>query len=290
LRTPNQKDWLTILRNAAKAGKRAILSNYDEISRREIVKRGVGGDLTLRIDEVSEKAIHHSLRKDLGNDSFVFVSEELGEAGVVNDNPRPIVICDPLDGSHNAQVGIPLFSLSLAVLGVQRKMRPLEKRRFRDVDVALVQSIKTDDEYYALKGIGSFHNGNRMKPNYSNESKRIETLGFVCGDIDYFKQLIVKLAKKNVYKFRVLGSAAISLSLLAEGTLDGLIFAQPGGARSIDSPAGYLIAKEAGCILSDLENARKIDSVEVGFHSRINLIGGRNQEIHRELARLVSEP
>ncbi len=285
-----QQQWQGILRKAAKAGRKAILANYDEASRREIVKRGVGGDLTLRIDEVSENAIHRSLRRDLGDGSFVFVSEELGETGAKDNEARPIVICDPLDGSHNAQVGIPLFSLSLAVLGVNKKMHPSQKRRFRDVDIALVQNIMTNDEYMALKGHGAYHNGKIMKPNNLRESRRIETLGVECGDIDYFKRLILKLTKKKVYKFRVLGSAAISLSLLGEGTLDGLIFAQPGGARSIDSPAGYLVAKEAGCIFSDLSKVKEIDSVEVGFHSRINLIGARNAKIHEDLAHLVREP
>jgi fructose-1,6-bisphosphatase/inositol monophosphatase family enzyme len=291
LHKPNQQDWLSILRRAAKAGRGAILANYDASSRRKVVRRGAGGDLTLRIDEVSEKAIFNSLRRDLGEDSFVFVSEELGETAVNGDEPRPIVICDPLDGSHNAQVGIPLSSLSLAVLGVRSQIRPSQKRRFGDVDVALVQSIMTDDEYVALKEKGAYHNGKQMKASSSKESQRIETLGIECSDIDYIKELIVRLTKKRVNKLRVLGSVAVSLSLLAEGALDGLIFAQPGGARSIDSAAGYLIAKEAGCIFSDLaRKAKEIDSVEVGFNSGVNMLGARTVQIHRELVRLVGEP
>ncbi len=286
-----QQHWLAILRKAARAGRNAILENYDQASRRKVIKRGVGGDLTLRIDEVSENAIHKSLLRDLHEDSFVFVSEELGEARVTNDDPRPIVICDPLDGSHNAQVGVPLFSLSLAVLGVKEKTRPSDKRHFGDVDVALIQSIMTNDEYFALKGRGSYHNGELLTKTRHEEGHRIKTLGIECGDIDYLKRLISKLTGKKVYKFRVLGSAAISLSLLAEGTLDALVFAQPGGARTIDSPGGYLIAKEAGCNFSDLAStSRDIDLVEVGFHSRVNLIGAKNERVRRDLMRLVRQP
>lgn len=290
MRTITQQEWLSALRKAAKAGRRAILANYDETSRSRVVKRGVGGDLTLRIDEVSEKAIHRSLIHDLGEDSFVFISEELGEVRTKDNQPRPVVICDPLDGSHNAQVGIPLFSLSLAVLGVKKKMRASDKRHFGDVDVALIQSIMTNDEYFALKGRGSYHNGEVLTKTSQEAGPQIKTLGIECGDIDYLKGLISKLTKKKVYKVRVLGSAAISLSLLAEGTLDALVFAQPGGARTIDSPAGYLIAKEAGCNFSDLASAsRAIDMVEVGFHSRINLMGAKSDRVHRDLARLVRE-
>jgi myo-inositol-1(or 4)-monophosphatase len=291
LHKPTQQDWLSILRRAAKAGRAAILANYDVGSRTEVTGRGAGGDLTLRIDEVSENAILHSLRRDLGEDSFVFVSEELGEARVKDDGSRPIVICDPLDGSHNAQVGIPLSSLSLAVLGVRKQMRPSQKRRFGDVDVALVQSIMTEDEYVAIKGKGAHHNEKQVKSESSKGSQRIETLGIECSDVDYIKELTVRLTKKRVNKLRVLGSVAVSLSLLAEGALDALIFAQPGGARTIDSAAGYLIAKEGGCIFSDLaRKANEIDSVEVGFHSKVNMLGARSEQIHRDLVRLVREP
>ncbi|MGI0078024.1 MAG: inositol monophosphatase family protein [Nitrososphaerales archaeon] len=291
MRNITEQGWLSALRKAAKAGRKAILDNYDEGSRSRVVKRGVGGDLTLRIDEVSEKAIHRSLLRDLGENSFVFVSEELGEIRAKDNQPGPVVICDPLDGSHNAQVGIPLFSLSLAVLGAKRKMRTSDKRHFGDVDVALIQSIMTNDEYTAVKGRGSYHNGELMKKKSQERVPQIKTLGIECGDIDYLKKLISKLTKKKVYKFRVLGSAAISLSLLAEGTLDALVFAQPGGARTIDSPAGYLVAKEAGCAFSDLGNSRRnMDKVEVGFHSRINLIGTKSKQVHKDLVRLVREP
>ena len=86
------------------------------VNRHKIIKRGVGGDMTLRIDEVSEKAIYNSLKADLGK-SFVFLSEELGEKpGLENTKGLPVVVCDPLDGSHNAEVGIPFFSLALSVI------------------------------------------------------------------------------------------------------------------------------------------------------------------------------
>ena len=50
-------DWESILYIEAAAGKKAILRNYDQKSRTMVMKRGMGGDLTLKIDEVSERAI-----------------------------------------------------------------------------------------------------------------------------------------------------------------------------------------------------------------------------------------
>jgi myo-inositol-1(or 4)-monophosphatase len=271
-----------VLRRAASAGKRAILQNYDPVSRRKVVKRGVGGDLTLRIDEVSERAIHDSLKGDLGEESFVFLSEELGEVKVRNGDSLPVIICDPLDGSQNAQVGIPFFSLSLCVI------EPRKKRIFGNIHSGLVTSIKTDDEYFATKGLGAYHNGSRL-PKRHGTSKRIETLLVETGDIDFLREkLINRLSLRLVYKMRILGSAALCYCLLADGSADGFVFAQPGGARTIDSPAGYLIAREAGCVFADLSRKRRIvEDVEVGFDSSLDLIGASSKKTLARLKRLV---
>lgn len=280
----DKTSWVNTLRRAAYAGKKAILSNYDIASRRKIIKRGVGGDLTLKIDEASERAIHESLKSSLGEDSFIFLSEELGEVKSRGKDQLPVVVCDPLDGSHNAQAGIPFFSLALSVIDQSDGIG----RTLGNVREALILSIKSDDEYYASRGFGAFHNGIRL-------GKRVETLTRVrtllveTGDIDFLREnLITKLSLRFVYKVRILGSAALSYCLLADGSADAFIFAQPGGARTIDSPAGYLIARENGCVFADLSNRqRDIDQVRVGFDSRINLIGAPNSKILNRFKTLV---
>ncbi|MGI0091693.1 MAG: inositol monophosphatase family protein [Nitrososphaerales archaeon] len=287
-----QVDWISVFRRAATSGKRAILRNYNFENRVKVVKRGVGGDLTLEIDEVSEHAIYESLKRDLGEDLFVFVSEELGEIKPQKGSePLPVVICDPLDGSHNAQVGIPFFAVSLSVIVGTAKTQTLP-RTFGNVGAGFVLSVKTNDEYFARKGTGAFHDGVKLKPR-TWAPPRAETLLVETGDVDFLREkLISNLSKKEVYKIRVLGSAALSYCLLADGSADGLIFAQPGGgARTIDSPAGYLIAREAGCVFADLSGKYLyIDRVEVGFHSKIDLIGASNSKMLTRLKRSVHLP
>jgi myo-inositol-1(or 4)-monophosphatase len=280
-----QTDWVKVLRSAAAKGREAILTNYDLASRRRIVKQGVGGDMTLKIDEVSEVAIYDSLKRELGVESFVFLSEELGEMRVKDDDSLPLVICDPLDGSHNAQVGIPFFSLALSVIEPRAKETP---RTFGSISVGLVSSIKTEDEFYAIKGGGAFHNGVRL-PKRSHSPDFVETLLIETGDVDFLREKLVrKLTKRLVYKMRVLGSAALSYCLLADGSAGGFIFAQPGGAQTIDSPAGYLIARETGCVFADLSGAqRNVDNVKIGFDSRIDLVGAPDVKTLSKLQRLV---
>jgi myo-inositol-1(or 4)-monophosphatase len=262
------EEWFPVLRKAAKAGKAAILKNYDPTNRNEIVKRGVGGDMTLRIDELSESAIFRSLKKDLGAGTFVFLSEEAGEINEGDTGAKPVVVCDPLDGSHNAQVGIPFFSIALSVIGPKDT-----QRTFGNIVASVILAVRTGDEYTAIKGKGSFHNGIRLGKRDVKSSK-IQTLLVETGDVDYLRERILTTITSNeVYKMRLLGSAALSLCLLAEGSADAMIFAQPGGARTIDSPAGYLIATEAGCTFRDLSKNRKVKDIEVGFGSRVNLLG-----------------
>ena len=261
-------EWIPILRKAARAGRNAILQNYDLASRNRIVKRGVGGDMTLRIDELSENAIYNSLQRDLGKGAFVFLSEEVGELNEGPTGDKPVVVCDPLDGSHNAQVGIPFFSIALSVIGATTS-----RRTFGNILASIVLSVKTDDEYAAAKGNGAFHNGVKLKRKEAGGSK-LQTLLIECGDLNYLREkVLIKITSKEVYKMRLLGSAALSLCLLAEGTGDAIIFAQPGGARTIDSPAGYLIATEAGVSFSDLSQNRKVKDIEIGFNSRFDLLG-----------------
>ena len=267
------------------AGRKAILENYIPSSRNKILKRGMGGDLTLRIDQVSESAIHSSLKRDLGN-SFIFLSEEIGEVrdskgGISSETP--VIVCDPLDGSHNAQVGIPFFSLSLSVIV------PESDRAFANVIAALILSIKTEDEFSGVKNEGAFHNSRLLKPRTNATSDRVKTLLVETGDIDYLRDKILpNFSEELIYKTRLLGSAALSYCLLADGSADALIFAQPGGARTIDSPAGYLICKEAGCLfleVSDIASRRRdVDKVEVGFDSKINILGAQNEHMLTKLA------
>ncbi len=291
MQSKTETKWLKILLKAANAGRKAILTNYHNLERRTVIGHGIGGDLTLKIDQVSEIAIHRSLLRDLEDQPFVFVSEEIGETKLAKDGAKPVIVCDPLDGSHNAQVGIPLFAVSLSVLGLKRKIGPSEPRRFGDVDIGVIRSVLTSDEFTAINEKGAFHNGSRLSKNSGDywKEKRIETLEIECGDVNYLKRLLRRFTPQDVYKTRTLGSASLGFSLLANGTVKGFIFAQPGGARTIDSPAGYLIAKEAGRVMTDLSGkVTDLNSVEVGFHSRMNILGASDEKVHSRLLSMVS--
>ena len=248
--------------------------------------------MTLRIDKLSERAIYNSLKTQLGKE-FVFLSEEIGEVSNLDDQAGelPLVVCDPLDGSHNAEVGIPVFCIALSVI----ESSSGSERKFGNIKNALIRSVKTEDEYSAEKGRGAFYNGRKPKPFSRPSSSGIQTLLIETSDVDYLREkILAKLSKSDVNKMRLLGSAAMSYCMLAERSADALIFAQPGGARTIDSPAGFLIAKEAGCVFSNLTEAsqsKSVEDIEVGFSSRANIVGAVNSGVLSSLKdKLVSLP
>jgi myo-inositol-1(or 4)-monophosphatase len=283
-------EWVKVLRRACLSGRDGIKQNYTKDSRYRVLGRGAGGDLTLKIDSLSESAILKSLNEDLGEDNFVFFSEEMGEREH-SDTERPTIICDPLDGSHNAQFGLPIFSISLSVLDLNgRNGQGSRLRRFKDVDFAFTQSVQTEDEYYAIKGGGAFHNRKKIRNSPTSESHRFRTLGVECGDVDYAKKALSAFSVRDIYKLRVLGSAALSFCYVAEGTFDGFLFLQPNGARSIDSAGGYLIAKESGCNLFNLSApSRGMEDVRISFESRLNVAVTNSSSELKKLVRLVSK-
>ena len=115
-----------------------------------------------------------------------------------------------------------------------------EKRRFGDIDFGYILSVP-GGLFPCGKGQWSFSQRQENTFQKNMKSKKIRTLLIECADADYLRFITEKLSNQYAPKTRLLGSAAVSYCLLADGTAEAFMFAQPGGARTIDSPAGYLL-------------------------------------------------
>ena len=73
---------------------------------------GADGTPTTRIDLAAEDAIVEVLKAD--GRSMRIISEEMGEL-ILGDSPEFSIVLDPLDGTYNSSVGIPFYSVSIAV-------------------------------------------------------------------------------------------------------------------------------------------------------------------------------
>ena len=198
-----------------------------------ILYTGADGTPTKLIDDVSEKAIFDLLEK--GNTPFRVISEEAGEK-IVGNSPDHTIIIDPIDGTHNASLGIPFYGLSIAVT----------TKDLNDIRFGYVRNLATGDTFYAGEGKGAYLNGKQISPSGNSDISRF------CVSIYGYRTNIENAAKLSgsVRRVRALGSVALELCYVAAGMMDAFADVR-GTMRMTDIAAGKLIIEEAGGIITN---------------------------------------
>jgi len=82
---------------------------------------------------------------------------------------------------------------------------------------------------------------------------------------------------------RALGSIALDMCFVADGTLDGLIDTRR-LVSGYDIMASALVLKESGGSLTDLKGANLTNNVQV---SGLSIVGTKNIELHDKIIRLL---
>ena len=162
----------------------------------------------------------------------------IGEESDFKEERRSYMwVVDPLDGTVNYARGIAHFSSSIALL---ENGAPV---------VGVVRNHATGDLYTAIKGEGSFCNGQPMRVSSTGSLARaISSGGFMKTEEMVLRNLaFFSKAVRETFKVRVTGSAALDLCYVAKGRFD--IYAEE-GIRLWDIAAGLLIACEAGARVS----------------------------------------
>lgn len=207
--------------------------------------------------------------------SMLLVSEESGVT-LLGDDPEFICLLDPLDGTFNASVGIPVYSTSIA-FARYRRGAVLE-----DVKYAYVRNLSNGESYEAVRNEGSWKNSSSLEP-----SKRKEVGGGTFCVYLYGTQLQkLRAVLEKMSKIRILGCASIELCYVAEGVYDGLIDLR-GCLRNIDIAAGLLILKEAGGgVMVRGKNTMQVGIEEI---TPLSIVAGGNDYILQRLTSLLEE-
>jgi fructose-1,6-bisphosphatase/inositol monophosphatase family enzyme len=186
---------------------------------------GADGSETLLIDELAEKAILDIVESM--SDGLNVLSEEIGW---VDRGARHSLVVDPIDGTYNASVGIPFYSVCLAV----------GNRTFSDVEEAMVYNLVSGDEFYAVKGEGATLNGRPIstRPYDPEDSLYVLYSGNTASERAH-------RLTTHPRRVRSLGSAALEMCLVAQGCAD-LFFQDGYPLRITDLAAPGLIVREAG--------------------------------------------
>lgn len=228
----------------------------------EVLGRGASGDTTRRADRLAENFLIDLVRAE-GLD-VIIVSEEKGIVKL-SDNPELILLTDPLDGSLNYVLGIPVAAVSIVFYDIKKPY--LSSALSGAVANVFVREI------YSFDDENVFVNGAVMRERRELESG-IATV--YTNDPSLF--IVVEKYLHGRYRLgsriRVLGSAALESTYAAIGRFS-LFINNTGRLRNLDIACGYAIAKRFGLPVIDVEG-REIDGRTDGISRlRSMLIGGR---------------
>ena len=166
------------------------------------------------------------------------------ECGWIDRHQESTLVIDPIDGTHNSSLGVPLYSVSLA----------LGKGSLCGVEECVVRNVVNDDVFYAKKDEGSYLNGRRLKVRGFNRD--VPALLVYMGR--YASPHTIDMIKRSG-RIRALGCASLEMCLVAQGKFDAYYFnseVYQKSIRVIDIAASALILRESGGDIVDLSGKR----------------------------------
>lgn len=163
------------------------------------------------------------------------------EGGGTGAGAETVWVIDPLDGTHNYLRGLPLFGVSIGIV------------RNGEFVVGVISIPAEGLLYAAERGAGAWRNGERISVS-GRDDPAAWSVGLDSELRSGFphKARVLEELGRSVFNVRMLGSSARSLSLVAEGSLDGLVewFDHPW-----DFAAGVTIVREAGGRFTGFDSA-----------------------------------
>lgn len=199
-------------------------------------------DIVTEADREVEALIRARLSVERPGDGF------LGEESGSGDGTTGVTwVVDPIDGTVNYAYGLPAYSVSIAAVegsADPNSWQPL---------AAAVYAPVLGELFTAGRGEGAWLDGMRLAVTTETPAGALLATGFGYdpathdGDLSTVRQ-IMPLARD----LRRIGSAALDLSYVAAGRLDGYF---ERGLKPWDFAAGALLVTEAGGVVTRLDTA-----------------------------------
>lgn len=269
------KFWSKISHKIMEEVHEAISPLVGQVKAGETVKMGADGTPTKLIDLVAEEKVVEILEST--EIPLTLVSEEIGRFKFGDDPSKVVFVVDPLDGTSNALKNIPAYGISLAVAEISNLE---DSMTIKDVEMGFVKNFATDDIYEAVKGRGAILNGGNILTSKEDDIST-SSIGAYIYRADMKK--VDKLCKM-VRRMRILGSVAIELCYVADGTYDAFLDVR-GNLRIVDVSAAKLIVEEAGGLVTNEYNQPL--SGKLSVLERTSIIASGNSNIHKELIRIL---
>lgn len=254
-----RKDMLGNFKECAFKVSEAIESDMSK--KDEEVGKGADGTPTKRVDQVADEAALDFLLEK--TEASVLSEEE----GLVEQEGDGYIVLDPIDGTNNAILDIPFYSISLAYT----------PDALSEIEVGYVKNLSTGDEYSALRDDGSFKNGEEIDPLRTSNN----TFCIYLGRNATPESTDIATQARRV---RSLGSAALSMCMVAEGVFDLFYHCTPNQEKSLritDLAASTLVLREVGGEVygNDLE----VLNMDISPDQRKDVIALYDENIKEEL-------
>lgn len=235
-------------------------ANFD---RSKVEMKGFN-NLVSYVDKEAEQQLVEALHKLLPEAGFITEEDTDNTKG-----ERFNWIIDPLDGTTNFTHGLPLYSVSVALMEND------------EIVLGVVYEVNKDECFHATKGNGAFLNDSPIKVSAAEGLKdSLIATGFPYYEFGLTQQYLQVLGSfmSKSHGVRRLGSAALDLAYVAAGRFEGFF---EFNLNAWDVAGGAIIVQEAGGRVSK-------------FTDNDDYIFGReivasNNNIHQEMLDTIAE-
>ncbi|XP_037810550.1 inositol monophosphatase 1-like [Lucilia sericata] len=220
-----------------KAG--AIIAHRNDTRQEFVCKQG-DIDLVTETDKEVEQLLMNGIREQFPDHKFIGEEESSAEGAPKKLTDAPTWIIDPVDGTMNFVHAFPHSCISVGL--VVNKV----------TELAIVYNPLLNQRFTARRGQGAFYNDKPIKVSGQKDlSKSLITSEFGTTrdpeKMEVVKENFAKMSAK-AHGLRVLGSAALNMSMVALGAADANY---EFGIHAWDVCAGDLIVREAGGVVID---------------------------------------
>ncbi len=256
------------LRKIGKRLRKEMFLHMEELRKAAPLGKGASGDTTYPIDKKAEDIVIEEAEKL--KLPLTIVSEECGVKDIRGGGAK--LLLDPIDGSRNALSGIPLFSTSIAII---------DGDTIGNTSLGYIINLISGDEFWAIKGGGSFMNGTPIK---TQRGITFKVLAYEAQtpklDIPVIMPLISMFSRARCF-----GSTALDLAFIAQGAIS--LFVVPSHSRSFDFAAGYLMTKEAGGVVTDL-NGGTLEDIGISVKRTTSILASGNEGLHKKALEVLN--
>ncbi|MCR8645013.1 inositol monophosphatase [Paenibacillus sp. N1-5-1-14] len=207
-------------------------------------EKGQHGDLVTEVDHLAENVIVSRIRSSFPDHQID--SEEIGRDEQESDW---LWLIDPLDGTNNYAIALPVFSVSIS-LAYQGQLV-----------LAVVYEPMVDRMFVAERGKGATCNGVPMRVTKKDGTHRT-TIGWIQGHNVQNEEEAVRLRNHidiSCKRMLRLWAPTLLWCMVAKGDMDGLVLYRSAGA---DLYSGILMVQEAGGAVVDFEGKPYTDMLD----------------------------